>query len=434
MIGLLNNNEKAEKHDQIKIINKQKIIHFFTLFKHRIINSQHAKNHLEMAKQTIFKLFNNEIHNSIIFDKMLKTKYSFNNSISINNKKYKSIALPIDAYRIVFINGYYSKKLSSTDMDPFCISNNQNALPKPITNEFFLHLTEYLTIKPLVIYLPADKNVKKPLYLLNISSGNKNKQETDINQYRYHLIINSNNKIQVIEHFVSLNQHSHMTCSRLTVEIKDNVEYNHFKLNTENKNAKHFAHNDIIIGYNNKIKSNTFLLGSLLTRNQTSVRFDGKYSDLDLNSLLISKNNEISETQTYLKHNNSYCNSKQLHKIIAMDSSKAIFNGLIDVAPTTMKINSKMINNTLLLGKKSEINSKPQLEIYADDVKCSHGATVDYIDKDQLFYLCSRGIDNKTAKHMIIITVASELIETITLKEFKDTVITNLYKILSKVE
>ncbi|MBO2889204.1 SufD family Fe-S cluster assembly protein, partial [Providencia rettgeri] len=123
--------------------------------------------------------------------------------------------------------------------------------------------------------------------------------------------------------------------------------------------------------------------------------------------------NEVCDSRTWLDHQVGYCTSRQLHKTIVSDKGRAVFNGLINVAPLALKTDGQMTNNNLLLGRLAEVDTKPQLEIYADDVKCSHGATVGRIDEEQLFYLRSRGIEQQAAQQMILYAFAAELTEAI---------------------
>ncbi|MDD9341196.1 MAG: Fe-S cluster assembly protein SufD [Providencia heimbachae] len=435
MAGLLTNSERAEKRAQVVALNEQAMARFAALFEKRLgENSLHAKTHWKIAQKVGLPAFRHEDWHYTPLDNVLKTEYRFGEQ-DVADQACEALALPIDAYRIVLINGRYSSALSSIDMGPFKVAllDNQDLLPDAINSEIFLHLTESLAGQPLVIHLAANQIAEKPLYLLNISSGSSNDQNVNTSQYRYHIILDANSKAQVIEHFVSLNDYGHMTGSRLTVEVGDNAQFSHFKLNTENNQAQHFAHNDIVVGRDSQVKSTSFLLGSLLSRNHTSARLDGENTELELNSLLLPKGNEIADTRSYLEHNAGHCNSRQLHKVIAMDNSKAVFNGMIKVAPNALKTDGQMSNNTLLLGEKAEIDTKPQLEIYADDVKCGHGATVGRIDDEQLFYLRSRGIDGKAAKHMIIIAFAAELTESIDSEELKNAVMANIRQRLAEV-
>ncbi|MGD3711654.1 SufD family Fe-S cluster assembly protein, partial [Xanthomonas citri pv. citri] len=133
----------------------------------------------------------------------------------------------------------------------------------------------------------------------------------------------------------------------------------------------HFAHNDIVIGRDAQVSSTSFLLGAGLSRHNTSVQLNGENTQLSLNSLVLPMNAEVADTRSYLEHNKGYCLSRQLHKTISRDKGRAVFNGHIKVAQHALKTDGQMTNNNLLLGRLAEVDTKPQLEIYADDVKCS---------------------------------------------------------------
>lgn len=163
-----------------------------------------------------------------------------------------------------------------------------------------------------------------------------------------------------------------------------------------------------------------------MSRHNTSIRLDGENSNLAINSLVMPVDKEVCDTRTWLEHNKGYCNSRQLHKTIVNDKGRAVFNGLINVAQHAIKTDGQMTNNNLLLGKLSEVDTKPQLEIYADDVKCSHGATIGRIDDEQLFYLRSRGINEQAAQQMIIYAFAAELTEAISDETIREQVLARI--------
>ena len=151
----------------------------------------------------------------------------------------------------------------------------------------------------------------------------------------------------------------------------------------------------------------------VLSRHNTSTQLNGENSTLAINSLVLPVKQEVADTRTYLEHNKGHCVSRQMHKTIVRDKGRAVFNGHIKVAQHALKTDGQMTNNNLLLGKLAEVDTKPQLEIYADDVKCSHGATIGRIDDEQMFYLRSRGIEQDAAQTMIIHAFAAELTETL---------------------
>ncbi|MBU9855507.1 Fe-S cluster assembly protein SufD [Rahnella bonaserana] len=345
-------------------------------------------------------------------------------------EQIKSLALPLDCYRLVFIDGRFDADLSDSDTGAFEIEKlspaAQQTLPDPIQSEVFLHLTESLAQDSLSVRLPAGKQAEKPLYLLHLSSGRDQSREMNTVHHRYHLSIEGGANAEVIEHYLSLNDHGHFTGARMTVNVGDNADFTHYKLAFESQASFHFSHNDLVIGRDARVASHSFLLGAGLTRNNTSAQLNGENSNLNINSLVLPVDSEIADTRTYLEHNKGYCNSNQLHKVIVNDRAKAIFNGMIKVAQHALKTDGKMTNNNLLLGKHTEVDTKPQLEIYADDVKCSHGATVGRIDDEQLFYLRTRGISGQDAQQMIIFAFAAELTEAIENETLREVVIARI--------
>lgn len=366
---------------------------------------------------------------------LLRNKFVEPEELALNDQQLEELALPIDAYRLVFVDGRFDARLSESNTGAFEIERLtpalQQILPEPVDSEIFLHLTESLANEGLSIRLPSGQHAKKPLYLLHVSSGRAQSREMQPREmntahHRYHLAIGQGASAEVIEHYVSLSDQGHFTGARMTVNVGDNANFAHYKLAFESQSSFHFAHNDLIIGRDAQAASHSFLLGAGLTRHHTSAQLNGENSQLDINSLVLPIDTEIADTRTYLEHNKGYCNSKQLHKVIVHDKAKAVFNGMIKVAKHALKTDGKMTNNNLLLSKQAEVDTKPQLEIYADDVKCSHGATVGRIDDEQLFYLRARGINGKDAQHMIIFAFAAELTEAIKNETLREVVIARI--------
>jgi Fe-S cluster assembly protein SufD len=340
------------------------------------------------------------------------------------------LALNLDAYRLVFVDGRFNAALSDSDLGEYQFEvtpyGTPQALPEPIQPEIFLHLTESLAQETSMIRVAAGKIATRPLYLLHISSGRGAEGEVNTVHHRHHLDVGRNARAEVIEHYVSLNDAAHFTGARLTASIGDNAELRHCKLAFESQASYHFAHNDLVIGRDARVKSDSFLLGAGLTRHNTSAQLNGEGSNLAINSLVLPVGKDVCDTRTYLEHNKGYCESRQLHKTVVSDRAKAVFNGMIKVAKHAIKTDGQMTNHNLLLGKVAEVDTKPQLEIYADDVKCSHGATVGRIDEEQLFYLQSRGIDKHAAQQMIIFAFAAELTEGIGNDVIREWVLTRI--------
>lgn len=348
-------------------------------------------------------------------DFFFKKKFLFQKKIiSFNKDTISKISLGINAVCLVFIDGKFSDELSNKNFDFFKIHiDNTNALDnKPIKPEFFLYLNESFSQQVTQINLPKGVTSLRPLYLLHVTTSNTlNKNNINCAFYRHNIHIESNAKTEIIEHYISFSKNfSHFTNSRVTLKIENNSNVLHTKIVFENKKSYHFSHNDIVIFNNSNIKSQNFLLGNNIIRNNISTRFNGKNSDIEINSLALPKNYSTSDIRTYLEHKKKFCYSRQLHKFILLKKSIGIFDGFIKVYKNAIQTDGKMINKNLLLGNLNKMYTKPQLEIYADDVKCNHAVTIGHIEKSQTFYLCSRGIEYSLAKKMIIIAFASDLI------------------------
>ncbi len=361
---------------------------------------------------------------------LLSHRFALAETSAVTPAERDRLSLPLDAVRLVFIDGRFDSRLSDTDTGSWRIDiergSDRSSLPEPIQSEIFLHLTESLSRETTRIRLPAGKTAEKPLYLLHISSGVADEEELNTLHYRHHLDVEPGAQGEVVEHYASLDRQGHYTGARLTMAVGDNARFSHIKLAFENRASYHFAHDDIVIGRDAFVRSNSFLLGAGLTRHQVSAQLNGEGADLAINSLLLPSENDVTDTRTYLEHNKGYCFSRQLHKIIARDRGKGVFNGLIKVAKHAVKTDGRMTNNNLLLDRLSEVDTKPQLEIYADDVKCSHGATVGRIDEEQMFYLRSRGISRQEAQKMIIHAFAAEITEAMDNQAVRETVLARI--------
>ena len=324
-------------------------------------------------------------------------------------------ALTVEAWRLVFVDGQFSDNLSddlAASGYDVQVDNERQQLPDAVQPEVFLHLTESLATTVTHIRVRRNQRPQKPLLIMHLTRGLAG-DEMNTAHYRHHLELESGAQATIIEHYLSLNDQRHFTGARLTMTVADNAHLQHIKLAFENAQSYHFAHNDLALGRDASAFSSSFLLGSSVLRHHTSTQLKGENSTLRINSLAMPVNGEVCDSRTWLDHKVGHCNSRQLHKTIVNDKGRAVFNGLINVAPHAIKTDGQMTNNNLLLGRLSEVDTKPQLEIYADVVKCSHGATIGRIDDEQLFYLRSRGITQQAAQQMILYAFAAELTEAI---------------------
>ncbi|MEO3988493.1 Fe-S cluster assembly protein SufD [Pseudocitrobacter cyperus] len=390
--------------------------------------SPQAREHLQQVLRLGLPTRKDEDWKYTALDGLLNSQFVAPVATTLDDIVPDSLALTLDAWRLVFVDGQFAPGLS----DPLeesgfnvTVNNLREGLPAAINSEIFLHLTESLASTVTHIHVARNQRPAKPLLLMHITRGLAS-DEMNTAHYRHHIQLATGAEATVIEHYVSLNEQRHFTGARFSMDVADNAHLHHLKMGFENPQSYHFAHNDIRLGQDASAHSSSFLLGAAVTRHHTSTQLNGENSTLRINSLAMPVKAEVCDSRTWLEHNKGYCNSRQLHKTIVNDKGRAVFNGLINVAKHAIKTDGQMTNNNLLLGRLAEADTKPQLEIYADDVKCSHGATVGRIDDEQLFYLRSRGISEQDARKIIIYAFAAELTEAIPNEALKQQILARI--------
>ncbi|WP_192888914.1 Fe-S cluster assembly protein SufD [Vibrio bathopelagicus] len=331
------------------------------------------------------------------------------------NTPYNEFSLDIDAYRLVFVDGYFSARYSDwvpkVRVTPISALSpiETDELSRSIKPDAFTYITDATASCGVLIEVEANTQISKPIYLLHVNSG----KQGDVSSYRNHIEVAEHSEINVIEHHVSQGDRGAVTLSRLTQHIGCGAHYHHTKIVEESSTQHHFGHNDITISAHASAHSCCMLYSGQLIRHQVSSVLAGEQGFVSMDSVSLPQSEEIFDTRTYLKHNAPHCVSEQNHKIIARELSKSVFDGMIYVDPVAQKTDGQMNTHSLILGDYAQVNSKPQLEIYADDVKCSHGATTGQIDPNQINYLRSRGIPKQRAEHMITSAFAIEVAERI---------------------
>ncbi len=334
---------------------------------------------------------------------------------SAENISYEGLSLGLDAYRLVFFDGYFSARCSDwipkVRVTPLNVLTSVETyeLSRSVRPDAFTHLNDASATGGVLIEVEPNTQVNKPIYLLHISSG----QKGEVCSYRHHIELGPLSELEVIEHHISLAQGGGVTLSRLTNYVGEGACFHHTKLIEESPQQHHFGHNDIRLQRDAKASSTSLLLSGLLLRTQTSSELCGDNGEIAMNSISLPTDKQTFDTRTYLKHNAPYCQSEQMHKIIGRDQSNAVFDGMIYVDPTALKTDGQMDTHTLLLSDKAQVNCKPQLEIYADDVKCSHGATTGQLDPNQIAYMRARGINRFNAEQMLMSAFVCEVAEKI---------------------
>ena len=195
------------------------------------------------------------------------------------------------------------------------------------------------------------------------------------------------------------------------IEVGEGARLSHVKLQIEGESAYHTALTKAALAGEARYESHLVALGARLARHEIHVRFDGEGADCQLRGGYMARGNQHVDNTTVIDHALPHCESREVYKGVLDDTARGVFQGKIIVRQDAQKTDGHQLNRTLLLSRKAEIDTKPELEIYADDVKCSHGATAGEPEDDQLFYLRSRGLDLHTARKLIVEGFMGELLE-----------------------
>ena len=335
-----------------------------------------------------------------------------------------------DTYKVIFIDGVYSPFLSNTTHDGLDVCLMSAALTKPkyrdLINTYFNKIapsddsltalnTSYAK-EGAFVYIPKNVVVEKPIEIIHFSSGI---EEALWLQPRNLIVVDKNSQVQIIERHQSLNEHPVVTNSVTELYVHEEAFADYYKLQNDLPSASLIDNTYITQEQNSHASVHTFTLGGKLIRNNLRFFHKGEHILSTLKGVTILEGKQHVDHSTLVHHSQPNCESHQDYKGIFSERSEGVFNGQILVDKIAQKTNAFQQNNNILLDDKATVNSKPQLEIFADDVKCSHGCTIGQMDEQALFYLRSRGIPKKEAKALMTYAFANNVLESVQLPSLK---------------
>jgi Fe-S cluster assembly protein SufD len=338
----------------------------------------------------------------------------------------------LKSHQLVFINGNYSAEYSKLKKLPegVIIGSLPNAIknyPEIVAKHFgnyadnehqiFTALSTAYTKDGAFVYVPDGKVVEDAIHIIFITSEEK---EKIITQPRNLFVAGKNSQLTIIEHYVSDNENIHFTNSVTEIFTDENATFDHIKLQEESKKAFHIARMEVDLERYSNFRSFSFSKGAAITRNNFNSKFNDESSECTLNGLFLIEDEQLFDTHTLIDHAKPNCNSHELYIGILDDKAKGVFNGKVLVRQDAQKTNAFQKNNNIILSDDALVNTKPQLEIFADDVKCSHGATIGQIDEDAKFYLKSRGIGEKAATAILLNAFATDVITSIIVEPVRE--------------
>ena len=336
----------------------------------------------------------------------------------------------MDTYKIVFIDGVYSSYLSETTHDGVDICLLSAALTKPIyqpiielyfnkvasNDESLTTLNTAFSKEGAYIYIPKNKAPIKPVEIIHFATGT---EAALMLQPRNLIIAEENAELQIIERHQSLTSNDVLTNSVTEIFAAKNAMIDYYKVQNDSKTASLIDNTYISQKQGSNVNVHTFSFGGNITRNNLNFYQNGQRIDSTLKGVTILSKKQHVDHHTLVHHREPNCESHQDYKGIYSEDSIGVFNGKIIVDEIAQKTNAFQQNNNILVSDSATINTKPQLEIFADDVKCSHGCTIGQLDTEALFYLKTRGIPQKEAEALLMYAFANNVLASVRIPELK---------------
>jgi Fe-S cluster assembly protein SufD len=330
-----------------------------------------------------------------------------------------------NAITLVFENGNFLKEHSSNDLPvglhisslAECSESDLGLLGKNLNleNEVFNSLNTRYMNNGAFIRVAAKTKIEKPIQLIHVLSGSD-----QIANIRHYIHLEKFAEATIIEGFFTANSVASFTNIVTEIQVDESAHLSIDKIQYENEGNFHVSTEQVAQEKDSTFSINTLTLDGTLVRNNLNIEVNGENCNTHLNGTYLLKDNQHVDNHTIVDHKAPHCESNELYKGVIDDKATAVFNGKVFVRKDSQKINAFQSNANVLLSDNATINSKPELEIYADDVKCSHGSTTGQLDEEAVFYLRARGISEKSARHLMVAAFIEDVIQKIESKEVID--------------
>jgi len=335
----------------------------------------------------------------------------------------------LDANLLVVVNGFFMEELSQIASQNGMMVSSLSKAKTQNSTVFAKHFNQYTQNKSELflainnafhtdgIYMELAKNTvaEKPYHIINITTGNKS-----VSQSRNLIVSATGSEVKIIESFVNANGSENFINNVSEIFVAENsmVEYN--KIQDKKDTNFSISTEQVYQQANSNFAINTATFNGALVRNNLNIEVDASSCETSLSGLYLGKNKDHIDNHTVVDHKKLHCNSFEVYKGILDDESTGVFNGKVFVRQDAQKTNAFQQNNNIILSDNAVMNSKPELEIYADDVKCSHGSTTGQIDDEAIFYLQSRGVGRKSALNLMINAFAKDALEKVTIEALQE--------------
>ncbi|WP_339805924.1 Fe-S cluster assembly protein SufD [uncultured Marinobacter sp.] len=355
-------------------------------------------------------------------------------SLPVEGKGGNSLAVP--GYKVAMRNGIMMPEASDyPDMEGITIERFEDlddeaaaALAQrldatlDLSDKKAVHLSAMNSARfedGLLIRLKPDAVLDQPLFIIHEVSADASGSAYP----RVYVDAGRNSKITLVEEFTSSGEDVPALVNTVTeFSLAEGANVTSIRLNLEGNSVQHVGATGVSQQRSSRFESHSVGFGGTLRRHDLQVRLEGEGAECKLNGVVVTQGKQHYDNHTCIQHIAPRCNSEETYRNIAADQSHAVFNGRIHIHQDAQKSNANMNNNNLLLHTGAEIDTKPELEIYADDVKCAHGATIGQLDKTSLFYLVSRGIGRRDANVLLTMAFINELVSQIPVEQVRDSV------------
>jgi len=343
--------------------------------------------------------------------------------IAVDATQLQPLLFPgLDRFQIVFINGHWSEKLShipsiagvSIQSLAHILKNDSRSLETylgksiAISENAFELLNTYSFEDGLFLSIAKGIRVEMPIHLVYFSTSS----ETPTASHPRNLIVTGqDSQVAVIETTMSLANQPYWTNMVTEIFLGENSRLDHYKIQQESLLAYHTSSLQVRQARSSNFQSHAILLGGAIVRNNINIALAEEGSECSLHGLYLTTGSQLTDSHTFIDHIKPHCTSRELYKGILDEKSRGVFDGQIIVRENAQKSDAVQTNRNLLLSDAALVNTKPELKIFNNDVKCKHGATVGQLNNESLFYLRSRGIPLAEARKLLIFAFASEMIE-----------------------
>jgi Fe-S cluster assembly protein SufD len=335
-------------------------------------------------------------------------------------------AIPEAAARLVFVDGIYAPE-HSFNRAGLTVENLASGLSlhgaavqahlgrhAEFTGNAFTAINTAFLHDGALLLVPRDMAFAAPIHLLYIAT-----RKHAASYPRCLVIAETGSAVTVVEDFVSLQREAYFTSAVTEVALAGNAEVNHVRVQRESDAAFHFANCAVSLAQASRYHSVSIALGARISRHNLSAMLAAEGAECRIDGLALIGGQQLADSHTLIDHATPRGTSRQLHKCIVDGAARAVFNGNIMVRAGAQQTNSSQSSRNLILSAKARVDTKPQLEIFADDVKCAHGATVGQLDVDEVFYLKSRGLSDTAARNLLTYAFGAEVIERIPVASLK---------------